>query len=756
MLPSGIAGTNRLHGKRDCNLWLELDTVIERNKKYSSVMTIRYIRELAVDPSPVYRHSGGSYPNSKNYWFRVSAIFPQGESAVSEAYMPAIPNLAKPSAPTGKSYTNGDGTGYIDVQWNPVSGATGYKIWIFNGASYESLNVGNVTSWTTKGKKYWPTPAEVDAGRYQLHLNDSRGAELPVDPSWTYANAGTRYENSTNYWIRVSAYNSQGETVFSEAYMPRISPLPKPAAPLGVAFGYDDKKGTVELSWGRLEGATGYKVWIFNGKEYESIDVGNVNTWTTAEKGIWPRDEDIANGRYKLCLDGSGTELDINPSTLYTNADVKYANSNNYYFRISAYDQYGETVVSEAFVSSISPVTEKEAMIDNTPVDEEGWIEEEYEDIDITTDSEKVLKDLKENISETSDQIKELRDFPETTEIYNELSNVDIEEEVVKGEINNLTYQIENEKIIYSESSITESVQSNSVATNNLSFTSSEPDDTSEEIEEVFYDYPEDMFLPETIVNVDTNLVLVDSNTGETYSTEEYISQSVAKEQRDTVHTASYLPQLGYFLTKEVTYVKNAGTTNATIVHCSTVVQAGGNLRPNYFTVKASFLSSNDVNGPFDVAASTTKYNVKLLQDVCVEKRITSTKFWIGKTHITAHYKGGYTSQKVKMSEKFLLNKKGVIYPYYRDPRMRKVMKKPSSTTWDRVPKEQRVKWSTSQRDKYLDWYIENYGFIIKSFYEVHHIRPREYGGNNDYSNLIPLLSSFHRKVVNPWWTNYK
>ncbi|WP_376701777.1 hypothetical protein, partial [Anoxybacteroides rupiense] len=44
------------------------------------MMTIRYIRELAVDPSPVYRHSGGSYPNSKNYWFRVSAIFPQGES----------------------------------------------------------------------------------------------------------------------------------------------------------------------------------------------------------------------------------------------------------------------------------------------------------------------------------------------------------------------------------------------------------------------------------------------------------------------------------------------------------------------------------------------------------------------------------------------------------------------------------------------------------------------------------------------------
>ncbi|MEK5522415.1 MULTISPECIES: hypothetical protein [Heyndrickxia] len=37
----------------------------------------------------------------------------------------------------------------------------------------------------------------------------------------------------------------------------------------------------------------------------------------------------------------------------------------------------------------------------------------------------------------------------------------------------------------------------------------------------------------------------------------------------------------------------------------------------------------------------------------------------------------------------------------------------------------------------------------------MHHIRPREYYGSNDYSNLISLKKQFHRSEVNPWWTNY-
>ncbi|WP_432419261.1 DNRLRE domain-containing protein [Geobacillus icigianus] len=307
--------------------------------------------ELAVDPSPVYRNSGGSYPNSKNYWFRVSAIFPQGESAMSGAYMPTIPDLAKPSAPTGVSYTNGNGTGYIDFKWNPVSGATGYKIWIFNGSYYESLDVGNVTSWTTKNKKYWPTSTEIQAGRYKLHLNDGLGTELAVNPSPVYANAGTKYATATNYWIRVSAYNSQGETVFSDAYMPSIPNLRVPPAPSGFAYSNQlgSNSGYVMLDWEKISGATGYKVWIFNGLYYEAFDVGDVDHWTTQNKGIWPTPEEIQQGdssTLTLHHDGQGLELPKDPSPMYAKMGTKYATSTNYYFRLSAYNADGETVFS--------------------------------------------------------------------------------------------------------------------------------------------------------------------------------------------------------------------------------------------------------------------------------------------------------------------------------------------------------------------------------------------------------------------------
>ncbi|WP_183250023.1 DNRLRE domain-containing protein, partial [Anoxybacillus tengchongensis] len=320
--------------------------------------------ELPVDPSPVYRNSGGSYPNSKNYWFRVSAIFPQGESAMSGAYMPTIPNLAKPSAPTGVSYTNGNGTGYIDFKWNPVSGATGYKIWIFNGSYYESLDVGNVTSWTTKNKKYWPTSTEIQAGRYKLHLNDGLGTELAVDPSPVYANAGTKYATATNYWIRVSAYNSQGETVFSDAYMPKISELLIPPAPSGFAYSNQlgSHSGYVMLDWDKIEGATGYKVWIFNGLYYEAFDVGDVDHWTTQNKGIWPTPEEIEQGNSStltLHHDGKGLELPRDPSPMYAKMGTKYATSTSYWFRLSAYDADGETIFSSnAFTVKIPEAVE--------------------------------------------------------------------------------------------------------------------------------------------------------------------------------------------------------------------------------------------------------------------------------------------------------------------------------------------------------------------------------------------------------------
>ncbi|WP_246861331.1 DNRLRE domain-containing protein [Bacillus sp. REN3] len=328
--------------------------------------------ELAVDPSPVYKNSGGSYPSNKNYWFRVSAIFSQGESGTSGAYMPTIPNLAMPAAPTGTSYSNGNGTGYVDFKWNAVSGATGYKVWLFNGSFYESLDVGNVTSWSTKGKKYWPTATEIANGGYKLHLSNNTGAELAVDPSSVYANAGTRYQDYTNYWFRVSAYNSQGETIYSNAYMPSITSLSIPSAPYGETFNIieDPTKGYIDLEWNPIENSAGYIVWIFNGKNYEGIDVGDSLSWTSLDKGIWPTLSEISLGRYDLHLDGGGDELALDPSPVYKNAASGYESRNNYWFRISAYDVKGHTIYSGAYMPTIqSPLFANEEPITSEEFD---------------------------------------------------------------------------------------------------------------------------------------------------------------------------------------------------------------------------------------------------------------------------------------------------------------------------------------------------------------------------------------------------
>ena len=71
------------------------------------------------------------------------------------------------------------------------------------------------------------------------------------------------------------------------------------------------------------------------------------------------------------------------------------------------------------------------------------------------------------------------------------------------------------------------------------------------------------------------------------------------------------------------------------------------------------------------------------------------------------------------------------------------------SMTMAKVPEANRVVWNASKRAAYA-----KYLGVDLTGYDVHHIIPREYGGTNDYSNLIPLAVSDHRTVTS-WWVNY-
>ncbi|MGM3042155.1 hypothetical protein, partial [Bacillus cereus group sp. BC46] len=79
----------------------------------------------------------------------------------------------------------------------------------------------------TKGKKIWPTSAEIKAGKYALHLKDGSGAELPINPGPTYKNAGGDGAKK-NYSFKIIAYNKDGEAIASPAANPALPDIARP------------------------------------------------------------------------------------------------------------------------------------------------------------------------------------------------------------------------------------------------------------------------------------------------------------------------------------------------------------------------------------------------------------------------------------------------------------------------------------------------------------------------------------------------
>ena len=145
------------------------------------------------------------------------------------------------------------GTGYLNLSWNAVEGASTYYVGIHNGRNYEYLNVGNVTSWTTQGKGIWPTESEIQSGRYLLHWNGA-GAELPMIPAFTYNNSGGELANNVNYYVCVVPANQYGQAPNPKYFGVRYSRLPDTLPPstagsLSVSPDSYTNASTVTLNW---------------------------------------------------------------------------------------------------------------------------------------------------------------------------------------------------------------------------------------------------------------------------------------------------------------------------------------------------------------------------------------------------------------------------------------------------------------------------------------------------------------------------
>ncbi|PGK08261.1 wall-associated protein [Bacillus anthracis] len=298
--------------------------------------------------------------NGQSHWKKFIAA----ESGANAPYLEVKYSYAKPNTPRVQAYSNGSGSGsgHFNVQWDPVPGATGYKVAIFNGYDYEYIPVGNVTNWTTKDKKIFPTPEEIAQGRYWIH-DDGKGAEAPTNPGQIYKNAYQAggpygdYSGRSSYWIRIVAEYPFGDSPLSDGVVPFI-PLEQVKKPDGSAYinATDKETGYVTLKWDAVPAASGYKVWVYNGKDYEAFDVGDKTNWTTQNEKIWPTKDEIAKGQYLLHHDKKGTELALDPSPVYKNSGGIYAGFKNYWFRVTAYSKVGhpESEISHEFVPKFS------------------------------------------------------------------------------------------------------------------------------------------------------------------------------------------------------------------------------------------------------------------------------------------------------------------------------------------------------------------------------------------------------------------
>lgn len=103
------------------------------------------------------------------------------------------------------------------------------------------------------------------------------------------------------------------------------------------------------------------------------------------------------------------------------------------------------------------------------------------------------------------------------------------------------------------------------------------------------------------------------------------------------------------------------------------------------------------------------------------------------------------------------LNSKGVSYPEVKDPRTGKNIPMPEGEL-EIVPKDQRVEWNNATRSEFIkEWYDRGYQTPEGGWdkYDIHHILPREYGGTNDFENLVPVERKIHQTQLNSWWQGY-
>ncbi|WP_277620592.1 RHS repeat-associated core domain-containing protein, partial [Pseudomonas endophytica] len=97
------------------------------------------------------------------------------------------------------------------------------------------------------------------------------------------------------------------------------------------------------------------------------------------------------------------------------------------------------------------------------------------------------------------------------------------------------------------------------------------------------------------------------------------------------------------------------------------------------------------------------------------------------------------------------------LYPKVLDQRTGRSIKFPIGIG-GKVPIKDRISWGAKERGAFIkEWYDRGYTTPRGGWseYDIHHIKPREYGGNNVFWNLVPVQRKTHQDLFNAFWRDY-
>ncbi|WP_214859098.1 DNRLRE domain-containing protein [Exiguobacterium sp. s191] len=324
---------------------------------------IQQIADGEMDDYGFKLHANG---NDENYWKQLTASESGKKSNVVISYSyPQMKGLKAEPFPTAA----GASTGYINLSWGKAKEATNYRLQLFNGKGWRTIYKGTATSFSTKNKKLWPTTNQYkdkDSLTGGIAFREGDGMELPLDPSPMYRASNNSNTTTKAYQFRVVADYELGSSEPSTTAKPVLDGIipENPETPQleGIHSNQKDDKGWVELEWDEVEGATSYDLLFYNGDKYERLPVGNETSWSSKGKRVFPTDEQLnsASSGNLFRKNGDGRDFLSDPRALYSATGIKHENTTNYYVKLIAKSDKGESLPSSAlkfWFPTKSPVT---------------------------------------------------------------------------------------------------------------------------------------------------------------------------------------------------------------------------------------------------------------------------------------------------------------------------------------------------------------------------------------------------------------